>query len=52
VVVGPLNQFRTQIVVKAYKIIDYNGDGQLDINDIKGKYDASRHPDVKSGKKT
>ena len=52
VVVGPLNQFRTQIVVKAYKIIDYNGDGQLDINDIKGKYNATKHPDVKSGKKT
>lgn len=24
----------------------------LDINDIKGKYDASKHPEVKSGKKT
>lgn len=38
--------------MKAYKIIDFNGDGVLDINDIKGKYDASKHPDVKSGKKT
>lgn len=52
VVVGPMNQFRTQLVVKAFKKIDYNGDGTLDINDIKGKYDASKHPDVKSGKKT
>ncbi len=52
VVVGPMNQFRTQMVVKAYKKIDYNGDGQLDITDIKGKYNASKHPDVKSGKKT
>lgn len=24
----------------------------LDISDIKGKYDASKHPEVKSGKKT
>lgn len=47
-----MNQFRTQMVVKAYKKIDYNGDGQLDITDIKGKYNASKHPDVKSGKKT
>ena len=39
-------------MVKAYKKIDFNGDGILDINDIKGKYDASKHPDVKSGKKT
>ncbi len=52
VVVGPMNQFRTQLVQKAYKKIDYNGDGVLDITDIKGKYDASRHPEVKSGKKT
>lgn len=47
-----MNQFRTQLVVKAYKIIDANGDGVLDINDIKGKYDGSKHPDVRSGKKT
>jgi hypothetical protein len=40
------------MVQKAYKKIDYNGDGVLDITDIKGKYDASKHPDVKSGKKT
>ena len=52
VVVGPLNSFRTQLVRKAYALIDINGDGVLDINDIKGRYDASKHPDVKSGKKT
>jgi Ca2+-binding EF-hand superfamily protein len=52
VVVGPMNQFRTQMVQKAFKKIDYNGDGVLTVADIKGKYDASRHPDVKSGKKT
>lgn len=52
VVVGPMNQFRTQLVVKAFQKIDYNDDKVLDINDIKGKYDASKHPEVKSGKKT
>ena len=52
VVIGPMNQFRTNLVQKAFKIIDFNGDGVLDINDIKGKYDASKHPEVKSGKKT
>jgi Ca2+-binding EF-hand superfamily protein len=52
VVVGPMNLFRTQLVQKAYRKIDFNGDGVLDIRDIKGKYDASKHPDVKSGKKT
>ena len=52
IVVGPMNQFRTQLAIKAFKKIDFNGDGVLDISDIKGKYDASKHPDVKSGKKT
>jgi len=52
VVVGPMNQFRTQIVLKAFDKIDKNGDGVLDKEDIKGRYDASKHPDVKSGKKT
>ena len=52
VVVGPMNQFRTQLVQKAFQKIDFNGDGVLNIDDIKGKYDASKHPEVKSGKKT
>jgi Ca2+-binding EF-hand superfamily protein len=51
-VVGPMNQFRVQLVMKAFDKIDYNGDGVLTVEDIKGKYDASRHPEVKSGKKT
>lgn len=40
------------MVRKAFQKIDYNGDGVLTVEDIKGKYDASKHPDVKSGKKT
>lgn len=52
VVVGPMNQFRTNLCRKAFQKIDFSGDGVLDINDIKGRYDASRHPDVRSGKKT
>lgn len=47
-----MNQFRTQLVRKAFQKIDYNGDGVLTVADIKGKYDASKHPEVKSGKKT
>ena len=52
VVVGPMNSFRVQLVMKAFDKIDYNGDGVLTLEDIKGKYDASKHPEVKSGKKT
>ena len=29
-----------------------NGDGVLDINDIKQRYNAQMHPEVKSGKRT
>jgi hypothetical protein len=36
----------------AFKKIDRDGSGILDLNDIKGVYSAKTHPDVKSGKKT
>lgn len=52
VIVGPLNQFRTKICIKAFKLIDINQDGVLDITDIKSRYNATMHPDVKSGKRT
>ena len=32
--------------------MDRNGDGQLDISDIKGVYDASKHPDVMLGRRS
>lgn len=52
VIVGPLNKFRTNICIKAFKLIDINGDGVLDVNDFKARYNATMHPDVKSGKRT
>ena len=52
VIKGPLNQFRQQIVLRVFKSLDVNGDGCLGVEDIKGKYNASNHPDVKSGKRT
>merc|ERR1719263_1164304 len=38
--------------MKAYKIMDKDRSGQLDINDIRQTYNAKQHPDVKAGKKT
>ena len=52
VVKGPLSQFRQQIVLRAFKTLDFNGDGILTIDDLRQKYNASMHPDVKSGKRT
>ena len=47
-----MNDFRKKIVMAAFKKIDRDGSGILDINDIKGVYNARSHPEVKSGKKT
>ena len=52
VIVGPMNNFRTQLCIKAFKILDRSGDGKVDLEDIRGTYNASMHPEVKSGKRT
>ena len=51
-IVGPMNPFRTQIAIRAFKSLDYNGDASIRIDDISKRYNASFHPDVKSGKRT
>ena len=51
-IMGPLNDFRRGLVEKAFRKIDIDGSGVLDINDIKGTYNASKHPDVLQGKKS
>lgn len=49
---GPMNNFRKKLVSQAFNKIDRDGSGMVDINDIKGIYNAKRHPDVIQGKKT
>jgi len=49
---GPMNQNRKKIVAKAFDVLDKDGGGFIDINDIRGVYTANKHPDVISGKKT
>jgi len=49
---GPMNQNRKRIVAKAFAILDKDGGGFIDINDIRGVYTADKHPDVIAGKKT
>jgi Ca2+-binding EF-hand superfamily protein len=49
---GPMNPMRKKIVLQAFKKLDKDGNGWIDINDIRGVYNASKHPDVLSGKKT
>ena len=49
---GPLSPAREKIVREAFSKVDRTGDGTIDINDIKGTYNARNHPDVRSGKKS
>lgn len=49
---GEMNDFRKRLCEKAFKIMDKDGSGVLEISDIKQSYNAKMHPDVKAGKKT
>ena len=51
-VAGDMNPIRKDFVAKAFKKIDRDGSGILDIQDIRKTYNAKAHPDVKAGKKT
>ena len=43
---------RQKIVLQAYNRLDRDKNGYIDINDIRGVYNAKLHPAVKMGKKT
>jgi Ca2+-binding EF-hand superfamily protein len=49
---GDLTSFRLALVNKAFKKLDRDNSGIVDINDIRGVYNGTKHPDVVSGKKT
>ena len=51
-IVGKMNEKRRNIVTIAFKRFDQDGNGCINIEDLKGRYNAKNHPDVKSGKKT
>jgi len=48
---GSMNEARKAITMRAFKALDRDGNGWIDINDIRGVYKADKHPDVISGKK-
>lgn len=49
---GPMNNARKAVVAQAFKKLDKDGNGWIDINDVRGTYNATQHPDVKAGKKS
>lgn len=51
-IVGKMNDRRRTIVTVAFKKFDADGNGCINIEDLKGRYNAKQHPDVKMGKKS
>lgn len=51
-IIGEMNEFRMALAKRAFKLMDKDNSGKVDINDLKGVYNAKHHPDVKKGKKT
>jgi Ca2+-binding EF-hand superfamily protein len=51
-VVGEMSNFRKNLVMQAYTLLDANCDGIVKMEDITRLYDASRHPEVLAGQKT
>ena len=49
---GELNERRKSLVMMAFELLDADKSGLIQIDDIKAKYNAARHPDVISGKRT
>jgi len=52
VIRGPMNAGRLATVREVFNNLDLNGDGVVDISEIGQHYNARRHPDVESGRKT
>lgn len=49
---GELNARRKKFVRMAFNVLDVDGSGDITIQDIMGRYDASKHPGVIAGTRT
>lgn len=47
-----MNATRKRYIKAAYDKLDVNKDGQVKIDDIQKLYNATKHPEVLTGKKT
>ena len=50
--IGQLSPFRINLVKQVFASIDVNGTGYISSNDIKSLFNAARHPEVVSNKRT
>ena len=49
---GELNPLRKRLCNEAFDKLDANGNGVLELDEVKNNFRAERHPDVISGVKT
>mmetsp|Transcript_10864 Transcript_10864/g.22298 ORF Transcript_10864/g.22298 Transcript_10864/m.22298 type:complete len:890 (+) Transcript_10864:3-2672(+) len=49
---GDINDRRKELIMLAFNVIDKDGNGVLEPEDVVDTYDASKHPDVLTGRKT
>lgn len=49
---GPLSGARKKVVIEAFRGLDAmgNNNGVIDVDDLRGRYDVSKHPDVVAGR--
>jgi Ca2+-binding EF-hand superfamily protein len=52
VIRGDMNALRKSKVMQAFTKFDKDGNGYVDIEDLRGVYNGSKHPEVMSGKKS
>lgn len=47
-----MNNFRMDLITRAYKKLEHETHGKVNIEEIVKEFDASKHPDVVKGYKT
>lgn len=52
VIRGDLNDYRRSLVERAFKVLDRDGSGVIEVQDLIGVYNAKKHPAVIEGRKT
>lgn len=52
VIRGELNDYRRNLVERAFKVLDRDGSGVVEVQDLVGVYNAKKHPAVIEGRKT
>ena len=52
VIRGEMNDYRRGLAERAFRKLDRNGNGTVEIEDLVGVYNARKHPSVMEGRKT